>query len=111
MYCWNCGKIVPEESVFCPACGKRVPTEPKRYRSIVDQVRVDLGGDFLSVNEVAEILNVSRDTVTLRFENLDGVVDLGHEETRQKRRYRNLRIPRRVLEKYLKERTRRHRYD
>lgn len=28
-----------------------------------------------------------------------------------KRRYRKLRIPRRVLEKYLKERTRRHRFD
>jgi hypothetical protein len=111
MYCWNCGKIVPEESIFFPACGKRVPTAPKRYRSIVDQVRVDLGGDFLSVDEVAEISNVSRDTVTRYFENLDGVIDLGHEETRQKRRHRKLRIPRYVLEKYLKERTRKHRFD
>ena len=107
MYCWHCGKIVPEESIFCPACGKRVPTAPKRFRSVVDQIRVELGGDFLSVGEVAEILNVSRDAATRYFENLDGVIDLGHGETRQKRRYRYLRIPRYVLERFLKLRTRR----
>jgi DNA-directed RNA polymerase specialized sigma subunit len=76
----------PQGADFCPACGEHVPTTAKRYRSVIDQTRKELGGEFLSVDEVAEILNVSRDTVIRQFENLDGVIDMGHEETRQKRR-------------------------
>jgi len=44
---------------------------------------------------------MSDDAVTRLFAKLPGVIDLGRAETRGKRQYRVLRIPRAVLEKYL----------
>jgi hypothetical protein len=57
--------------------------------------------ELLTIEEVAKILNVSPDTVTRRFAKVKGVVDLGSPETPKRRRYRVLRIPKSVLEKYL----------
>lgn len=59
--------------------------------------------EFLTPLEVAKILKVNAKTVIRRFEEFPGVVDLGTEETRFKRRYRVLRIPREVLEKFIIE--------
>src|SRR5215469_13586833 len=56
---------------------------------------------LLTVSEVAEILGVGEDTVTRRFAKVKGVIDLGSPETPKRRRYRVLRIPKSVLEKYL----------
>jgi hypothetical protein len=50
---------------------------------------------------MAEILGVDEDTVTRRFAKLKGVIDLGSPETPRRRRYRVLRIPKSVVEKYL----------
>ena len=55
--------------------------------------------ELLNVAEVAAILKVSPDTVVRRFANLKGVLNLGSEGTRHKRRYRLLRIPKAVVEK------------
>jgi hypothetical protein len=60
--------------------------------------------ELLTVEEVAKILNVSPDTVTRRFGKVSGVIDLGSPETPKKRRYRVLRIPVSVVEKYLQKR-------
>lgn len=60
-----------------------------------------IGEGDLSVNEVAKITGLSRWSVIRRFENLPGVIDHGSPETRHKRRYRVLRIPRSVLRQYL----------
>jgi hypothetical protein len=57
-----------------------------------------------TVNEVAPMLKMSRDTVIRQFGTLPGVFDQGHPERRHKRRYRVLRIPRSVLLQYLDER-------
>jgi hypothetical protein len=57
--------------------------------------------DLLTVAEVAKILKVSEDTVLRRFEKVKGVVDLGSPETPRKRRYRVLRIPKTVVEKFV----------
>jgi hypothetical protein len=57
--------------------------------------------EFWNVGEVAVLLRVSPDTVVRRFAKLKGVVNLGSEETRGKRRYRVLRIPHFVVEKYV----------
>jgi len=57
--------------------------------------------ELLTVSEVAAVLKCSEDAVTKRFAKVDGVIDLGHAETRSKRRYRVLRIPKTVLEKFL----------
>jgi hypothetical protein len=57
--------------------------------------------ELLTIEQVAEILNVSPDTVTRRFAKVKGVVDLGTAETPKRRRYRVIRIPKSVLEKYL----------
>lgn len=64
--------------------------------------------DLLTVSEVAAVLRVSEDTVTKRFQDRAGVVDLGQKENlrSRRRRYRVLRIPRSVLETFIKERTR-----
>jgi hypothetical protein len=59
--------------------------------------------EFLTPSEVAKILKVNTKTAIRRFEDFPGVVDLGSEETRFKRRYRVLRIPREVLDKFIIE--------
>jgi hypothetical protein len=60
--------------------------------------------ELLTIDEVATILNVSPDTATRRFDKVTGVIDIGSPETPKKRRYRVLRIPKTVLEKYLLKR-------
>jgi hypothetical protein len=57
--------------------------------------------DLLTVSEVAALLKVSEETVTRRFAGVKGVIDIGTPETPRKRRYRVLRIPRSVVEKYV----------
>jgi hypothetical protein len=57
--------------------------------------------ELLTIEEVAKILNISPDTVTRRFAKVKGVIDLGSPETPKRRRYRVLRIPKSVVEKYL----------
>jgi hypothetical protein len=59
--------------------------------------------EYLTPAEVAEILKVSLNTVIRRFENIAGVIDLGAEEKMHKRRYRMLRIPRSVLNRFIAE--------
>lgn len=74
----------------------------RRRRSIVSRP----SAEYLSASEVARVLGVSRDFVIRHFEGLPGVINLGHEETRNKRRYRVLRIPPSVLNRFLKENNR-----
>ena len=57
--------------------------------------------DFLTPAEVADILKVCEKTVIRRFEDYPGVIDIGSEETRRKRRYRVLRIPREAVQKFI----------
>lgn len=57
--------------------------------------------ELLTIEEVAKILNVSPDTVTRRFAKVKGVIDIGSPETPKRRRYRVLRIPKTVVEKFL----------
>jgi len=57
--------------------------------------------DLLTIEEVATILNVSPDTATRRFAKVKGVIDIGSPETPKRRRYRVLRVPKSVVEKYL----------
>jgi hypothetical protein len=59
--------------------------------------------EYLTPQEIAELLKVSVDTVTRKFENRRGVLDLGSSESRFTRRYRTLRIPRSVFEAYVVE--------
>jgi hypothetical protein len=57
---------------------------------------------FYSVNQVAELLQIGRDTVIRIFANQPGVLVLGSvETTRQRRKYRTLRIPATVLQRYI----------
>jgi hypothetical protein len=51
--------------------------------------------------EVAQMLKVSSDTILRKFADYPGVIDLGAPEKGSKRRYRVLRIPHSVLEKFL----------
>jgi len=57
--------------------------------------------ELLTVAEVASVLKCSDDAVVRRFSKMPGVIDLGRAETRNKRRYRVLRIPKAVVEKFL----------
>jgi hypothetical protein len=61
----------------------------------------DRMSELLTVRDVATILRCSDDAVVKRFAKVPGVIDLGRAETRNRRQYRVLRIPRAVLEKYL----------
>src|SRR5216683_1709185 len=55
---------------------------------------------LLTVKDVAEVLQCSQDAVVRRFAKMDGVIDLG-KSTLGVRRYRVLRIPKSVVERYL----------
>jgi hypothetical protein len=56
--------------------------------------------DLLTVRDVAEVLQCSQDAVIRRFAKMDGVIDLG-KSSLGVRRYRVLRIPKVVVERYL----------
>jgi hypothetical protein len=61
--------------------------------------------ELLTVSEVALVMKCSEDAVVKRFAKIPGVIDLGRAETRDKRRYRMLRIPKVVVEKYLTDKS------
>ena len=61
--------------------------------------------EYLSVEQVAQILNVSVNTVARQFENLPGTFDaVGSKEKMNKRRRRCLRIPRATLRQFIEAR-------
>ena len=58
--------------------------------------------EYLSIYEVAAILNVSPSTVRRHFADRSGVIDLGRRQgPKRQRPYRFLRIPRVVLNRFL----------
>jgi DeoR/GlpR family transcriptional regulator of sugar metabolism len=57
--------------------------------------------EFFTVKEIAKMLKVSEDTIIRHFGNEAGVIDLGSKERLHKRRYRVLRIPASVLNRFL----------
>ena len=57
--------------------------------------------ELLTVAQVAALLQISPDTVMRRFARVKGVVDIGTSETPKRRRYRVLRIPRTVVERWV----------
>ncbi len=57
--------------------------------------------ELMTVKDVAEVLQCGEDSVIRRFAKMKGVIDLGVGETRRKRRYRILRIPKAVVKKHL----------
>jgi hypothetical protein len=57
--------------------------------------------DLLTIAEVAALLNISPETVTRRFAKVKGVIDMGSPDTPRRRRYRVLRIPRQVVERWV----------
>lgn len=57
--------------------------------------------ELLTVHDVATVLKCGEDAVVRRFAKMPGVIDLGKPETRSRRRYRVLRIPKVVVEQYL----------
>jgi hypothetical protein len=57
--------------------------------------------ELLTAKDVAQILRCSEDKVIRVFARMDGVIDLGRPENLSRRRYRVLRIPRQVVERYL----------
>jgi len=66
---------------------------------------VQLPTEYLTAAEVAAVLKLSPESVISRFQNRKGVLDLGSPESRFKRRYRVLRIPREALDAYRTERS------
>jgi hypothetical protein len=69
-------------------------------------IEIDLNKAHFTVDEVASILSIGRDTVIRRFANEPGViVDGNTETTRERRRYRQLRIPKAVLNRVLARKT------
>ena len=68
---------------------------------------------LLTVRDVAAILKCGEDAVIRRFAKVDGVIDLGSQSESKptkssrlgRRRYRVLRIPKSVVERYLTEKS------
>jgi Fic family protein len=61
--------------------------------------RTNFEEKHFTVQEIAEIWNVSKDTVRRMFQNEPGVLVLGGHSSRRKRRYTTLRIPQSILER------------
>jgi hypothetical protein len=61
--------------------------------------------EFFTVKEVASILKTSPDSILRKFAGRPGVIDLGSNETVHKRRYRELRITRSALERFIREKS------
>jgi hypothetical protein len=59
--------------------------------------------ELLTPSEVSIVLKVSVDTVMRKFASIPGVIDLGTPTGMNKRRYRTIRIPRPVLERFIHE--------
>lgn len=59
--------------------------------------------EYFTPAEVAGILKLSTDTIIRKFEKRPGVISIGSEESRFRRRYRTLRISREALEKFIIE--------
>ena len=66
---------------------------------------MSLNTELLTTKEVAIELKVSTDSIIRWFAHRSGVIDLGKGEKMHKRRYRELRIPRSVLNLFLVEKT------
>jgi AraC-like DNA-binding protein len=58
---------------------------------------------LFTLAEVAQILKCSRSYASRVFRNVPGCIDLGHGERRNRRAYRELRIPEAVLQRFLME--------
>lgn len=61
-------------------------------------------GRLYTVNEVAEQLKVSPDTVVNLFQHEKGVIDLGRPASKNRRAYRILRIPEEILRRVIERR-------
>jgi hypothetical protein len=61
--------------------------------------------ELLTPSEVASVLKVSTDTVMRKFSKVSGVIDLGTPTGMNKRRYRTIRIPRAILERFVSQNT------
>jgi hypothetical protein len=59
--------------------------------------------EYYTPAEVAGLLKLSTDTIIRQFSNRAGVIRLGHGESRFKRKYQTLRIPREALDKFIIE--------
>jgi hypothetical protein len=66
------------------------------------QVAGVLSTRYYSVKEIADLLNLSQDSVRKLFQNEPGVVVLGDQRSKYKRRYTTLRIPESVLGRLLR---------
>jgi hypothetical protein len=71
--------------------------------SVLIDISAAADNEYLTPQQIADILKVSTDTVVRKFERRNGVLDLGSSESRFGRRYRVLRIPRTVFEAYVIE--------
>src|SRR6266852_9198304 len=100
--------MIDQNLKFDPALGGRDQSRQPRdletgYRGFF--ISMD---DLLTPGMVAAELHVSEDSVLRWFGNREGVFNLGSPElvgrkTGRKRRYRVLRIPRAILQKFLME--------
>lgn len=68
----------------------------------VSQIAEVLSARYYSVKEIADLLNLSQDCVRKLFQNEPGVLVLGDQSTKHKRRYTTLRIPEAVLRRVVR---------
>ena len=59
-----------------------------------------MSNPLLTTKDVADVLQISQDAVARRFAKVEGVIDLGNSKLGI-RRYRVLRIPKDIVERYL----------
>jgi transcriptional regulator GlxA family with amidase domain len=103
-------RIVGQETVFTPMPTDDVQTSTPQTATRLPYERLTAASPehlplkpALSVAEIAERTGYSRQTVTRMFECEPGVLIIERPETRNKRSYRSLRIPRHVYERVVRK--------
>jgi AraC-like DNA-binding protein len=101
---------VREDFAF-PACHMFDDAAIERIRALAEKPQAKRTSaespgvkDFYSVAEVAALLNLSPDTIRRLFTDEPGVIALGEEHPRGKRKRITLRIPREVVERVKRKR-------
>jgi AraC-like DNA-binding protein len=98
------------EDFSVPACHMFDDAAIKRIRALAEKPQPKKDAtppgvrDFYTVAEVAGLLNLSSDTIRRLFTDEPGVIALGEEHPRGKRKRVTLRIPREVVERVKRKR-------
>jgi hypothetical protein len=87
-------QAIPVDGHDIPSFSRRPVGSITESAGLSESTSTDLGSErHYSVAELANLWNLSENTIRRMFDNEPGVLQWGSQETRRKRAYTTLRIP------------------